>query len=56
MHIRFTRLLEDSVATANYDLEGKLYEKFQDLNWGDNRKIEEAMTNVKDDKDEVKDP
>ena len=56
MYIGLTRLLENSAVTANYDLEGRLCGRFQDLNCRDDKKIREAMANVKDNKDKVEDP
>lgn len=54
MHIEPTKLLENSSATINYDLEGKLCKKSWDLDLGDNKKIEEAVTTAKDNKDKAK--
>lgn len=56
MHIWLTRLFEDSAAIANYDLEGRLCKGFQAWDWGDNKKIEETMADVKDDENKAKDP
>ena len=56
MHIVPTRLLEDGITTANYDLKGKLCEGSQGLDWGDDKEIIEAVADVKDDKDKVEDP
>lgn len=56
MHIRSTRLLKDDAATASYESEGRLYGRSQGLEQGDNRKIEEAVANTEDNKDEVEDP
>lgn len=55
MHIGPTRLLEDNATTDNYDSEGKLYGGSQGLDQSDNRKIEEAIVNVKDNKNKVED-
>lgn len=54
MHIGLTRLLEDGVVTTYYDLNGRLCGGFQDLDWGDDKKIEEAMANTKNNENKVK--
>lgn len=54
MHIEPTKLLENSGATINYDLEGKLCGKSWGLDWGDNKKIEEVVATAKDNKDKAK--
>lgn len=56
MHIESTRLLEDDVVITNYDSEERFFGGSQDLNWGDDKEIEKAMTDVKDNKDKVEDP
>lgn len=56
MHIEPTSLLENGVATTNYDLERGLCGGSQGLDWGDNKKIEEAVVDTKDDEDKAKDP
>lgn len=56
MHICLTRLFKDGAAIADYDLERRLCEGFQALDWGDNNKIEEAIADIKDDENEAKDP
>lgn len=55
MQIGPTRLIQNDAATANYNSEEKLCKEFRDLDWDNNREIEEAMAEVKDDKNETKD-
>lgn len=55
MYIRPTKLLENGAVTANYDLEGRLCGGSQNLDWGDNKKIEEAVADAKDNKNKAKD-
>lgn len=55
IYIGPTRLLEDCTITANNNLEGRLYGESQSLDWGDDREIEEAITDAKDNKDKAKD-
>ena len=56
MHIGPTRLLEDSVATPDCDSEERFYGGTQGLDWDDNKKIEEAVADIKDNKNKAKDP
>lgn len=49
-------LFEDSVATANYNSEERVCGGSQGLEWGDNKEIKRAMTDVKDNKNKVEDP
>lgn len=50
MHIGPTRLLDNSAAIAEYDSEGRLFGRPEGVDWGDNKKIEEALAAM--DKDE----
>lgn len=50
-----TKFLEKDTITANYDLEGKLCRGFKNLDWVDNKKIEEAIATTKDNEDKLED-
>lgn len=48
MHIGPTKFLKDGAATANYDLEGRLFGGSKGWDWGDNKEIEEILAIAKD--------
>lgn len=54
-YIELIKLLKDGVSNAQYDLEEKLCGGCANLDWSDSAKIEEAMTIIEDDKDEIED-
>lgn len=56
MQIGPTKLLKDGAIIADYDLQGRLCGGSQNLDWDDNRRIQEAIANLKDNEDKVKDP
>lgn len=56
MHIGLTKLSENNAAIADYDLEGRHCRWSQGLDWGNDKKIEEAVANAEDNKDEAEDP
>lgn len=56
IYVGLIKLLENRAFNAQYNLEKKLREGCAGLDWGDSAKIEEAITVIKDDKDEIEDP
>lgn len=55
MHIRPTRLLENSIAYVELDADKRLRIESIGLNWDDNIKIKEAIAVDEDNEDEKKD-
>lgn len=56
MHIKPTKLIENSAPNAKFDSDKKLCSKSTGLYWDNNTKIEEAIIPNKDDKNKEKDP
>lgn len=55
MHIKSTKLLDDSAATVNYESEEKLYKWFKGLDWDNRKEVDKVVDVAKNNEDKAKD-
>lgn len=53
MHIKLTRLLEDSIPNAEYDLKGRFHGGYTNLDWGISVILGETLATNNENKNEV---